>query len=75
MAKKAKVNRSQLVRDLLQSNPGMEPRDIVEALAKDGHKISPTLVYGIKGAMKERKQRKQRVAKAAMAATGGGPHR
>ena len=64
----AKVNRSQLVRDLLQSNPEMEPKAIVEALAKNGHKISANLVYAVKGAMAERKHRKKRVAKAALAA-------
>ncbi|HZZ80806.1 MAG TPA: hypothetical protein VFE62_20050 [Gemmataceae bacterium] len=66
------MNKSQLVRDLLKSNPKMKPKEVVEALAKDGHKITANLVYFIKGKAAGKKAKKKRVAKAAKTALGGG---
>jgi hypothetical protein len=65
-------NKSQAVRDMLNDNPGMSVKDIVGTMASKGMKITPNLVYFLKGKIKEKKQRKGRVMKAARAASGGG---
>src|SRR4051812_6092610 len=69
MARTKGVNKSQNVREYLGANPKAPAKEVVEALAGKGIKVSENLVYGIKGAMKEKKQRKARVVKAAKAAT------
>ena len=65
---KRKVNKSQLVRELLSAKPEMKAKEVVEAMGAKGHKITDALVYTIKGSMKEKKKRKARVVKAAKAA-------
>jgi hypothetical protein len=65
---KQKVNKSQIVREILTANPEMKAKEVVEAMAAKGHKITDALVYTIKGSMKEKKKRKARVVKAAKAA-------
>jgi hypothetical protein len=67
-----KVNKSQLVRDLLKSNPDMKPKEVVEVLAKDGHKITANLGYFLKGKAAGKKAKKKRIVKAAAAAAAGG---
>ena len=69
MARTKGVNKSQSVRDYLTANPKAKAKDVVEALAATGLKVSENLVYGIKGGMKETSKRKKKIAKAAMAAT------
>ena len=60
------VNRSQLIRDLVGSNPGLTTREIVNELAKKGHKVSLNLAYLVRSKM-GRKRRKERREKAAAA--------
>ncbi len=69
MAKaKEKVNKSQLVRDMLQQDPDLSPNAIVKAMADQGHKITANLVYFLRGKSAAKKQRKKRIVKAAKAA-------
>ena len=68
MARTKGVNKSQSVREFLTANQDAKVKDVVEAMSGKGIKVSDNLVYGVKGAMKEKKRRKKRVAKAAMAA-------
>jgi len=72
MARTKGENKSQLVRDYLQANPGAKANDVVAALGAKGVKVKPNLVYFIKGKSSAKKQRKTRVVKAAKAATGVG---
>lgn len=65
---KTKVNKSQLVRDMLEKNPEAKANDIVAALKEQGHKITANLVYFLKGKSAAKKTRKKRVMKAAKAA-------
>jgi len=66
---RAGVNKSELVRKMLKENPGIEVKEVVAKMAAQGHKITPNLVYFVKGKTSGAKKRKQRIAKAAMAAT------
>jgi hypothetical protein len=69
MAKaKTKGTLSQSIRDFFTANPTAKAKEVVEALGKNGIKVTEGLVYAVKGAMKEKSKRKKRVAKAAMAA-------
>jgi len=68
MARIKGVNKSQSVREFLTENPKANVKEVVEGLGGKGIKVSDNLVYGVKGAMKEKQKRKKRVAKAAMAA-------
>ena len=65
---KKKVNKSQLVRDMLEKEPGLGIKDVVAKMGEQGHTISPNLVYFVKGKMSGKKKRKKRIAKAASAA-------
>jgi hypothetical protein len=65
---KTKVNKSELVREILTANPELKAREVVETMAAKGHKITDAHVYTIKGSMKEKKKRKVRVARAAKSA-------
>jgi hypothetical protein len=65
---KAKVNRSQAIREYLTANPDSKASEVVSALKANGVTVNDGLVYAVKGGMAERKHRKHRVAKAAMAA-------
>ena len=67
MARIKGFNKSQAVRDYLGENPQANVREVVEAMAAKQIEVSDNLVYGLKGAMKEKQQRKKRVAKAALA--------
>ena len=67
MAKKAqdtdierKVNRSQLIRDLIKENPKIKASEAVSALAKRGIKIRAGLFYLVKGALSGQKRRRQK---------------
>jgi hypothetical protein len=66
------VNKSEEVRQLLRADPKMPAKEIVKTLAGRGIKITPPLVYFVKGHMKakngRRKKARQMVAK--VAATG-----
>ena len=59
MAKKSGTNRSQSSRDHLKGNPSDTPTEIVAALAKQGVKVSKSLVSKVKydSGTKNRKQR------------------
>jgi hypothetical protein len=48
MAKKSKVNKSQVVRDYLAAHPDAMPKDVRAALAKEGIEVSRVLVSTIK---------------------------
>ena len=65
---KTKVNKSEIVREILTATPELKAKEVVEAMAAKGHKITDALVYAVKGAMKEKKARKKRLVKAAKAA-------
>ena len=52
-APKAKLNRSQAVRDYLAQHPGTSPRAIQDALKSKGIKISESLASAIKYAKKK----------------------
>jgi hypothetical protein len=41
---KMKINKSKLIRDVLEASPETKPKEVVETLAKDGHKVSVNLV-------------------------------
>lgn len=45
---KAKTNRSQAIRDFLKSQPGAGAKVIKEALAKEGIKVSDSLINAVK---------------------------
>src|SRR5262245_33853553 len=68
--KKSGPNKSQAIRDLLSANPDMAVRDVVANMSSEGMKVTPNLVYFIKGKMKSTKRRKKRVVRAATAAAG-----
>jgi len=70
--KKGGPNKSQAIRDLLKQKPDIAVKDVVATLADKGMKITPNLVYFIKGKMKAGKQRRKRVVRAARAATTSG---
>ncbi len=48
MAKKKKVNRSQAIRDFLAKDPGAMPKAIKVGLAKQGIRVSNSLVNAVK---------------------------
>lgn len=68
MAKAKRGTRSQAIRDYFGANPDAKAKEVVEALGKNGIKVTEGLVYAVKGGMKEKKARKARVVKAAKAA-------
>jgi hypothetical protein len=65
---KAKVNKSQLVREILQADPKQPVNAVVKAMADKGHTISANLVYFLKGKARGAKKRKRRIARAAKTA-------
>jgi hypothetical protein len=65
---KAKVNKSQMVREILAANPALKAKEVVAAMAEKGQKITDNLVYFLKGKSSAKKARKKRVVKAAKAA-------
>lgn len=64
-----KVNKSQLVREMLQQAPELSVGAIVKAMNDAGHTITPNLVYFVRGKLSGKKARKKRVMKAAKDAT------
>src|SRR5262245_43097002 len=70
--KKAGVNKSEEIRQLLQANPNMPAKEVVESLASKGIKVAHTLVYFVKGKMKGRRGRRKKAHRmmANVAATG-----
>ena len=73
MAKsKEKVNKSQMVREILAVNPEMKAKEVVATMAAKGQTITDALVYFIKGKSSAKKARKKRGVKAAKAAVGAG---
>jgi hypothetical protein len=57
--KKAGVNKSEEIRQLLKTNPKMPAKEIVSTLAGRGIKVANTLVYFVKGHMKGKKGRRK----------------
>jgi hypothetical protein len=70
--KKDGMNKSQAIRDALAANPQKPVKEIVKDLASQGVKVTPNLVYFIKGKLKGGKKRKKRIARAAMHAVKAG---
>jgi len=64
--KKDGMNKSQAIRDVLAANPQKPVKEIVKDLASQGVKVTPNLVYFIKGKLKGGKKRKKRIARVAM---------
>jgi hypothetical protein len=72
MAKrKADVNKSQAIRDLLAQNPKMAIKEIVSILTGQGIKVSDTYVYMIRNKAR-RKKKKEKRQKAIAAGNGAG---
>lgn len=59
-----KVNKSQAIRDVFAQDPKMESKAVIEKLAEQGLKVSPTMVYYIRSRLKHaaRKDKRDRVA-------------
>lgn len=59
-----KVNKSQVIRDLFAEDPAMESKVVMERLAAQGVKVSPTMVYYVRSKLKHaaRKDKRDRVA-------------
>jgi len=68
MAKTSGVNIAQAVREYLKTNPKAKNKEVTEALAKKGIKVSANYVYIIKGKTK----RKRRAVRKVVAKTGVG---
>jgi hypothetical protein len=58
--KKAEVNKSALVREILKKEPKTPTKEIVSALAAQGHKVSDNLIYMLKSKMKDKKRKAKR---------------
>ena len=71
-AKKAeptKVNKSKAVRDYMAANPKATPKEVSEALTKEGIEVSPSYVSTVKGNMKAKKGKRKRRHEAAEVAS------
>lgn len=68
---KAKVNKSQAIRDALKANRGKSPKAISEILKGQGLDVPPQYISAIKSNMK-RKGRRRKAAKAGAAKSVGG---
>ena len=66
------INKSEEIRQVLESNPQMTVKEIVSSLGEKGIKVQPNLVYFIKGKIKGRRGRRKKVRQmvANVAATG-----
>ncbi len=71
--KKDGVNKSEEVRLLLKANPEMPVKEVVSSLAGRGLKVTPNLVYFLKGKIRGRRGRRKKVQQvvATVAATTG----
>jgi len=58
-SKPGEVNKSAVMRDLLQQNPGISVSDALAALAKRGIKAHPTMYYFNKGKLQGKKARRK----------------
>ncbi len=67
---KAKVNLSQAIRDYLAKTPKASPSEIKEALAKNGIKVSDSLISAVKYKKSKRKRGKKRGRPAATPSNG-----
>ncbi|MHB1035036.1 MAG: hypothetical protein ACYC35_10175 [Pirellulales bacterium] len=70
---KTKVNKSQLIRDYLETDPGAMPRVIVAALKAQGVVVNPRVVSIVKSKMMAKKSKRGRKPKSAMPATQRAP--
>src|SRR5262245_16101137 len=70
--RKGGPNKSQAVRDILKQKPDIAVKDVVATMAGKGMKITPNLVYFIKGKLKGGKQRRKKIVRAARAASANG---
>src|SRR5579871_5924189 len=69
MARKTEgPNRSEAIREVFSASPGASANDVIAQLEANGLKVTKSLVYAVKGGMKEKKDRKKRIARAAKAA-------
>jgi len=59
MAKKRGA-KSKAIREYLKANPGVKAKEVVEALAAKGIKVTANLVYFLKGAAKSKKKRQMK---------------
>ncbi|MHB1036908.1 MAG: hypothetical protein ACYC0Y_20015 [Pirellulales bacterium] len=57
---KAKVNKSQLIRDYLKANPGAMPVAVAAALKEQGIEVSPRVVSVVKWQMSAKKPKRGR---------------
>lgn len=68
---KAKTNRSQAIRDYLAKNAKASANEIKEALAKEGIKVSDSLISAVKYKKPKGKRGKKRGRPAGAASNGG----
>lgn len=64
MARKAKngeVNKSQAIRDVLSQTPEIKVSEVVATLKEKGIKVTPNLVYFIKGKVQGQKGRRRKM--------------
>jgi ERCC4-related helicase len=72
MAKrKADVNKSQAIRDIVSHNPQMTIKEVVSTLAGQGIKVSDTYVYMVRSKAR-RQKRKEKRQRAIAAGNGAG---
>lgn len=71
MAKKAmkKVNKTQAVKEYMSQNRKASPKEVSEALTKQGIEVSPNYVSTIKSKLKKRRRRPRKVGAAAASPT------
>lgn len=62
MPRGKKTNKSQAIRELVEQNPKVTAKEVVDLLAKKGIKVKTGLVYMIKGRLKQMKVYKTRKA-------------
>jgi hypothetical protein len=60
---KQKVNKSQLIRDYLKTDPGAMPRVVVAALKTQGIDVNPRVVSIVKSKMMAKKRKPAKLAK------------
>lgn len=65
---KAKVNKSQMIRDALEAHPSKSPVEIAEVLKGQGLNVLPQYVSTIKSNFKKKKKGKGKAAKRKVAA-------
>jgi hypothetical protein len=65
-----KVNKSEKVREMLASMPNATAREIVDQLAKQGVKVTPQVVYTLKGRVAKQGNGRRKVGRPAGAANG-----